>query len=583
MFLYGIEIMGSGLKNSSGTALKRVLERVTGNVLAGVLTGTLVTAVIQSSTATIVLTVALIGAGVLNLRQAASIVLGANIGTTITAQITRLMDVEAGGNLLLQFLQPNNLAPLALIIATILTMFVRKKGAITVGSIFMGFGILFTGILTMTAAVAPLSESETFLRLLAQFSKVPVLGIVIGMVLTILVQSSSAMVVMLQTLSSTGALTFRLVYPIIMGINLGTCVVTATICSIGSSNDAKRVGLVHILFNAIGTVLFMLVMTILQQNGVFGSEFWNGAVDSGGIANFQTFFNLATAVVLLPFTNWLVKISLWVVKKQAHSPTPHRELLGLDEKLYISPAVAISESVKAVAAMGSIARENFARGCKQLLSFEETLMSVIEADEQCMDSFADRSNRFFIGLSQHVETKEDNHYLDLLLQIVPDLERIGDYALNLTRFGQQLSESGEGVSEPVRQEWKLLFGAVDEIIGLTVAVLTSQGQARQVEPLEEVIDDMVLLLRNRHTERLKTGKCSPTTGLIFLESLTYLERAADQCSSIGVLMLSRTNEAVAKDPHAYLRWLHGIGDSFYRQELERRRNQYLRPLESIQL
>ncbi len=584
MFLYGIELMGNGLKNTSGATLKRVLERVTGNVFTGVLTGTLVTAVIQSSTATIVLAVALIGAGVLNLRQATSIVLGANIGTTVTAQITRLMDLDAGGNMLLQFCQPANLAPMALIIAIVLTMFVRNKGANTVGSIFMGFGILFTGILSMTSAVAPLSGSPFFLELLSRFAQAPILGILIGMVLTIIIQSSSAMVVMLQTLSSTGALTFSLVYPIIMGINLGTCVVTATICSIGSSNDAKRVGIVHILFNTIGTVLFMVVMSTMHHFNVFGMEFWTRTVDSGAIANFQTFFNLVTAIVLLPFTNQLVQLSQLIVKKQVHPFTPHKELLVLDEKLYISPAVAIHESAKAVAAMGTIARENFARGCKQLEHYDETQTAVIDEDEQCLDQFADSSNRFFIGLSQHIETQEDNHYLDLLLQTVPSFERIGDYATNLVELGQQVARGSDSFSTVAQKELALLVQAVDEIIGLTVDAFSanSDEMAKQVEPLEEVIDEMIVLLRDNHTKRLKSGQCGIGAGLAFIEALTYLERAADQCSTVALLMLARTNEAILKDHHSYLRELHLGADATYRNQLAERRVQYMNPLENLQ-
>ena len=246
MFLYGIEVMGDGLKNSSSAALKRVLEKVTTNTLIGVLTGALVTAVIQSSTATIVLTVALIGAGILNLKQAVSIVMGANIGTTITAQIIRLMDIDAGGNLFLEFCKPATLAPLALIVGIILILFIKNGKSKTVGDIFIGFGILFIGLLNMTAAVEPLSGSQAFADTLSRFSNVPFLGILAGLVLTVIVQSSSAMVGMLQALSSTGAMTFSLVYPVVMGINLGTCVTTAAVCSIGSSKDAKRTGVVHI-------------------------------------------------------------------------------------------------------------------------------------------------------------------------------------------------------------------------------------------------------------------------------------------------------------------------------------------------
>ena len=324
MFLYGIEVMGDGLKNSSGAALKRVLEKLTGNVVTGVLTGTLVTAVIQSSTATIVLAVALIGAGVLTLKQAVSIVLGANIGTTITAWITTLAFVDAGDNWLLWFFDTDTLAPIALAIGIVLIMFVKTKKTKIAGDICIGFGILFVGLMNMTGSVANFAKSPVFLDVLAKFSDSPILGILSGLVLTVIVQSSSATVAMLQSLSSTGALDFSAVYPIIMGINIGTCIVTAFYCFVGqSSKDSKRTGVVHVVFNIIGTVLFMIVMSVMQHYLVFGKEFWYRSVDEVVIASFQSIFNVITAVVLLPFTGLLVKLSMILVKEEPPKPLAH--------------------------------------------------------------------------------------------------------------------------------------------------------------------------------------------------------------------------------------------------------------------
>ena len=269
MFLYGMEVMGDGLKNASGSALKKVLGKATQNIVLGVITGMLVTAVIQSSTATIVLTVGLISAGILNLKQAVSIVMGANIGTTVTAQIIRLMDIDSSGNVILQFFKPETLAPVALIIGILLIMFIKLPNSKTTGEIFVGFGILFAGLLNMTAAVEPLSESPEFIDLMQRFGDKPFLALMVGLVLTVIIQSSSAMVGMIQALSVTGAMTFNLIYPMIMGINLGTCVTTALVCSIGSSKDAKRVGVVHIAFNVLGTILFMIVMELIKGFGGF--------------------------------------------------------------------------------------------------------------------------------------------------------------------------------------------------------------------------------------------------------------------------------------------------------------------------
>ncbi len=583
MFLYGIEIMGDGLKNSSGAALKRVLEKVTGSVLVGVLTGTLVTAVIQSSTATIVLTVALIGAGVLNLRQAVSIVLGANIGTTITAQIIRLMDIDSSGNMFLAFCKPDTLAPIALIVGIILIMFIKSKSSKTIGDIFIGFGILFSGLMNMTAAVEPLSESPEFASMLSQFANMPILGIVSGTVLTVIVQSSSAMVGMLQALSSTGAMSFSMVYPIIMGINLGTCVTTAMVCSIGSSKDAKRTGVVHIVFNTIGTVIFMVVMTIMHKMNVFGSEFWNQMVNSGSIANFQTFFNLVTAIVLLPFTNQLVTLSKLVVKDEPEKKPRHAELLVLNEKLYVSPAVALNEATKAVAAMGALAKENFFNGCEQFLNYDSAKSSIIEDNENCLDQFADSADRFLIGLSKLVESEGEDRQLDMLMQTVPNFERIGDYATNLEELGEQLKSENSAFSGKAKKELEIICCAVSEILTTTVEAFSEDNyeKARAIEPFEEVIDDMVRILRDRHTKRLKAGDCSVNSGLVFMEALTHLERASDQCSSIAVLMLARQNDAILNNHYDYLRHLHEGNDANYQSELQRRRKQYVDALNNL--
>jgi len=596
MFLYGIEVMGDGLKNSSGSALKRVLERVTGNVLLGVITGALVTAVIQSSTATIVLTVALIGAGVLNLKQAVSIVMGANIGTTVTAQIIRLGSIESDGSWLLWLFDTDTLAPIALVAGIILLMFIKKKTSKPVGDICIGFGVLFVGLNLMTEGVKPLIGTSVFESFLV-FLQNPLFGIIFGLVLTVVIQSSSATVGMLQTVAAATAaaaatdpntvvISFSMAYPVIMGINLGTCVTTAMVCSIGASKDAKRTGIVHIAFNTIGTVLFMIVMSVLESNAVFGSEYWTRVADSGIIANFQTVFNLITAVVLLPFTGVLVNISKLLVKdeKVEDISVMHPELHTLDEKLYISPAVAVNEATKAVSAMGKLAAINFARGCEQLFKYEEPMVSVINTDEDSLDQFADVSDHFLVGLSKVIETETDDRQVDMLMQTVPNFERIGDYATNLVELSERLIQEKAELSEMAKQELKIICGAVNDILSVTVQAFSENDNqtAKAIEPLEEVIDDMVMILRDRHTKRLKNGACSISSGLVFMEVLTYLERASDQCSSIAVMMLARDNDAILQNHYEYLRAIHSGNDAAYMDEKNRRREQYIVPLLAIQ-
>ena len=586
MFLYGIEIMGDGLKNSSGEALKRVLEKVTGNVLMGVLTGTLVTAVIQSSTATIVLAVALIGAGVLNLKQAVSIVMGANIGTTVTAWLTNLAFLDNGGdNWLLWLFDTDTLAPIALLIGIVLIMFVKTKKAKTVGDIAIGFGILFVGLMNMTGAVKGFANNPAFMELLAGLADKPILGILAGLVITVIVQSSSATVAMLQALAATGALDFSGVYPIIMGINIGTTLVTAFYCFLGGeSRDSKRTGVVHVVFNCIGTVVFMIILSIMQSLNVFGSGFWGMTVDSNVIAIFQTAFNLFTAVLLIPFTNQLVKMSVVLIKDSEEKPHNHPELYTLSERLYISPAVAVAEATKAVASMGRVAKDNFRRCCDVLLDYDETNFELIDTDEDNLDRFADRADHFLIGLSKVVENSTDDRQVDMLLQTVPSLERVGDYGTNMVELAQRLQSEKGSFSENAKKELSLLCQAVTEILDVTVDAFENNDvrKAKNIEPLEETIDDMVLMLRDRHTKRLKNGACTIGTGLVFMEALTYLERAADHCSSIGVMMLARENDGILFNHHKYLHELHASNDMNYRAESERRRQQYLNPLNEIQ-
>ena len=584
MFLYGIEVMGDGLKNSSGAALKRVLEKVTGNVVMGVLTGALVTAVIQSSTATIVLTVALIGAGVLNLKQAVAIVMGANIGTTVTAQIIRLGSIESDGSFLLWLFDTDTLAPIALVAGIILLMFVKSKKSKTIGDICIGFGVLFVGLELMTDGVKPLIGTEAFTAFVS-FLENPLFGILFGLVLTVIVQSSSATVGMLQTVASVpgSGITFAMAYPVIMGINLGTCVTTAMVCSIGSSKDAKRTGVGHIAFNTIGTVRFLLVMTLMQMLAVFGEGFWIRAVDSGGIAKFQTVFNLATAVVLTPFANQLVKLSLKVVKDDKPEEERHPELHTLDEKLYNSPAMALAVTMKAVAAGGRLAQLNFQRGCSVLAKYDPVLVAEINKDEDCIDQFTDNTDRFLIGLSKTVETEIDDRQLDMLMQTVPNFERIGDYATNMVELAERLQSENASFSETAKKELALITAAVNEILDITVNAFANDDNdaAKAIEPLEETIDDMIMMLKDRHTKRLKNGQCSIGSGLVFMEALTYFERASDQCSSIAVMMLARNNEQILQNHYEYLREIHAGNDVAYMAEKDRRREQYIRPLKEI--
>lgn len=584
MYLYGMEVMSSGLKNASGSTLKKVLEKVTSNVLMGVIMGTIVTAVIQSSTATVVITVGLIAAGILNLKQAVSIVLGANIGTTITAQIIRLMDIDSSSAKFLELFKPSTLAPLALFIGILFIMFIKTKNSKAIGEIFCGFGILFTGIMSMSSAVEPLANSPVFEDIVVKFAEMPLVGILVGFVSTVIAQSSAAMVGMLQALSSTGVMTFDVIYPIIMGINLGTCVTTAIVCAIGSSKDAKRTGIAHILFNSIGTIVFMIAMTILKNCGALPA-LWGKFVNSGDIANFQTVFNLVTAVLLLPFTGLLVKITLLIIKpdKESGNADDYALLNTLDTKLYGIPQMAIAEATAAIGAMGKLAHDNFEKSIAQLEQFTEETKEEINYREKRIDEFTDRAENFLVGLSQSTLSEEQNEVINLLVQTTTNFERIGDYATNINEFAEKVYNEGVAFSSVAVDELKVLLSAVNEIIDLTVTAFIGQDDelAKRVEPLEEVIDDMVQYLSDNHINRLKSGSCKITAGIIFIETLTYLERASDQCSSIAMLLLSMRNPEIRRNHHEYIHELHKEQDGAYVKELTARRAQFFEPLVSV--
>lgn len=579
LFLYGMELMGSGLKKASGAALKRVMEKVTHNAFLGVLTGTLVTAVIQSSTATIVLTVGLVSAGILNLRQATSIVMGANIGTTVTAQIIRLMDLESSGNMLLRLLSPSTLGPAAAIVGIILIMFAKGRRAKSTAEIFMGFGVLFIGLLNMTEAVAPLSSSEAFASVLTKFSDIPLLGILTGLVTTAIVQSSSAMVGIVQALSSTGLMSFNQVYPIIMGINLGTCVTSAAIVSIRSSKDAKRTGMVHIVFNVIGTVVVMLTMQILHSVGLL-DNLWNMVVYSGEIANIHTLFKLGTAALLLPFTNQLVKIATLIIPDKHGQEADFSEIRALDENLFIAPAVALQQAYTSIGRMGALAQKNLVRSLSQMEAYSPEQAEKLAANEDKLDEFTDAAENYLIKLAHSIEGEADNNELNLLLQAVTDFERIGDYATNLNGIALQISEEKVRFSPRACEEFRFARAALEEITGLTVEAFQTGNVelARRIEPLEEVIDELVITLKDNHISRLKAGSCTVAAGIAFTEALTNIARAADQCSSIAVFLLGSEDPEILRNHHAYLRELHKGSDPAYAEEFEKRRQQYLLPI-----
>ena len=584
LFLYGMRLMGDGLKRGSSDAFKSAMEKVTNNPLVGFLLGLGVTAVIQSSTATIVLTSGLVGAGIMSLHQSIGVILGANVGTTVTGQIIRLLDVNASETSLLNFFKPSTLAPLAAIIGIIFLMAVKSRKSDTIGSIAMGFGILFTGLLSMTAAVSPLSESESFANMFYQLSGQPVLGFLLGAGVAFLLQSSSATIGILQAISTTGALTFSSVYAIIIGVNIGDCVTTAIVCSIGSKADAKRTGVIHILFNVAGSVLIILALLVLHGFGVL-DPLWDRVLTSGGIANVHTIFRLVSAVVLLPVCGQFEKLSRRLVKDDIRlGENVDHELSLLDEKFFTSPAIALSGAAEAITTMARLARAGVMSAMDVLDEYNRHTIDVIDENEDHIDKLADHVDNYLIRLSPHMPTGHGNDLLNYYIQCFGEFERIGDHAVNLTENAQEFIERNASLSPVAHQELRVLRQALDEILGYTYSAFaaTDYEAARKIEPVEEVVDDLVATLRSNHIRRVRDGQCTVYAGLTFLDILVNVERIADQCSNVGVFTLSMSDKHIMNNHHDYIHELHQGKDPGFNRAYQETHDKYFDELRRIE-
>ncbi|MCQ2552013.1 MAG: Na/Pi cotransporter family protein [Clostridia bacterium] len=580
LFLYGMRIMGDGLRQSSSKAFKKAVSKVTNNPVASFLVGLLLTAIIQSSTATIVITSGLVGAGLLTLDQSLGIIIGANVGTTITGQIIRLMDIGETSSWFLNIFKPSTLAPIAAIIGIVVIMAFKFQGADKVGEITMGFGILFTGLLNMTAAVTPLSNSRTFANLFISLSDKPFLGFLAGAAAAFIIQSSSATVGILQALSITGQLTLGSVYSIIMGIYIGDCVTTAIVCSIGAKADAKRVGIVHIIFNLCQIVLIAIVMHILSGAGVFGST-WNAAITSGGIANVNTIFKLCGAIIFLPFCKLFKRLSQKIVKDDKEEQTVYAEAQLLDPAFYRTPSLAFSACNKAITSIANAANENFKSAISMLLNYDESIFAEIEKKEDFIDAITDSTSDYIIKLAPHVDA-HGNGIINFNIKCAEEFERIGDLSINLAEIAQGLNQRDVVFSNLAKDELNTITDLLNEILELANKSFATRDveAAKRIEPMEEVVDEMCEYLRNRHVDRLKQGLCNADAGSAFLDMLVNIERISDQCSNVGVHTLSLFNAKIANAQHEYLNALHKGADQNFNRIYEETKEKYLKSIEA---
>lgn len=577
VFLFGMNIMTTGLEKLSSGRLERILERLTNNVFKGVLLGALVTAIIHSSATTTVMCVGFVNAGIMRLEQTIGIIMGANIGTTVTAQILRLSSISAEGNPILTLLQPEVLGPVLAIIGIVFYMFIKGGQKKNIGEILLGMGLLFIGMSTMTTAVAPLQNEPWLKSMFAAISN-PVLGMLVGAAVTAVLQSSTAFTGIILALSTTGAIQFNTAIFLIMGQNIGTTV-TALLSSTGASKNAKRTALIHLFFNLFGAVLFLIILYV--GNGIFHFDFWDKPVDMGGIANFHLIFNLTCTLVFLPFRNVLVRL----VKKLVPRDKEEVETSILDERFLVSASLAMEKCHEAVIQMGEYCKENFQRTVNLLEHFDEKRYERLSETENILDKMEVSLNNYLVMLTDRALTVEESGRVSELLHAVSDFERIGDYIVNVAECVQKLHEQKLEFSEQAKFEVDTLNRAVKEIIDRTVEcyINRSTEQAAAVEPLEEVIDLMRDELRDRHIERLKKGGCTVELGTQFLEMLINLERIADHCSNVAMYIVrenAKATDLAWVNSHAYLHELHHGASADFDKSFERYREEYYDTLQS---
>jgi phosphate:Na+ symporter len=573
-FLFGMSIMTDGLEKLSSGRLESILERLTSNVYKGVLLGALVTGLIQSSSATTVMCVGFVNAGILKLEQAVGIIMGANIGTTITAQLLRLGDISAKSNLLLQLLKPSALGPLLATVGIVFYMFLKGGRKRIVGQLVLGFGLLFIGMNTMETAVSGLQDLPEFRQLFVTFTN-PIIGILVGALVTALIQSSSASVGILQAISSTGVVTFNGAMPLIFGQNIGTCV-TALLSSVGASRNAKRTALIHLLFNIIGTLVFLIIL--YAGHALFHFSFWTMNMDRGSIANLHLFFNILSTLLLLPFHKLLVRIVQRLVPSDAETPAFN----VLDERFLSSPSVALEQSRNAVISMGRSARDNFYLAVELLHHFDEKKLEQLQETESTLDKMENMLDNYLVKLTDRALTDMESMRVSELLHTLSDFERIGDYAVNIADCAVYLHSRGLMFSSSAMAELRQLNLAVGDAISITLAAYRAcnRAMAMEVEPLEEVVDLMRDVLRSRHIERLKNSQCTIELGSQFFELLINLERISDHCSNVAMLVIRQTAAAGEEisDSHAYLKYLHSGGSEEFDRQFAEYREKYFSPI-----
>lgn len=562
LFLYGMSVMGGGLEKISGGRLELLLERLTANPLKAVLLGAGVTAVIQSSSATTVMVVGFVNSGIMKLSQAIGIIMGANVGTTVTSWILSLTGVESD-NVFVRLLKPSSFAPVLALIGIILYMSGKNSRKKDIGEILLGFAVLMFGMEAMSGAVKPMADIPEFAGLLTMFQN-PLLGALAGAILTAVIQSSSASVGILQALSVTGAFTYASVIPIIMGQNIGTCA-TALLSSVGAGKSAKRAAFVHLYFNAIGAALFMLFY--FGINSLIGFSFSNDTVHAAGIALIHSVFNLSTTIALLPFTRGLEKMAYLTIplSDDERIPADDTEFQILDDRFLQTPAFAIEHCRSLANKMAELSKECFLTAMSSLDNCPPETIDAVISLENRIDVYQDKLSVYLTKLSSRNLAYHDSQNVSTLLHCITDIERISDHAVNVAESAQEMHKRNLHFSKKATEEMRVYGNAVEDILNRSVHafVTGSEQEALTVEPLEEVIDELDKNIKKRHIKRLRKGKCTIELGLILSDIATNYERVADHCSNIAVCLMQEQDTEL--EAHSYINRLKEENFSFEQQ------------------
>jgi len=542
LFLYGMTIMGAGLEKVAGGKMQSILQKLTSSTIRGILLGTFITGIIQSSAGTIVIVIGLVNSGIMALPQAVGVIMGANIGTTVTGQLIRLADIS-GDSLLLTIIQPKTFSPVVAFVGMILYVFYKAPKKRNMGQIMMGFGILFTGMFQMESAVAGLRESELFVNLFTKLQN-PVLGLLAGLAVTVAIQSSSASVGILQALSSTGVVTWGNAFPIILGTHIGTTF-TPMVAAVGASKGAKRSAVIHLYFNLISSVVFLAGIYLIKCT--IGVPFWNEILNKGSIANIHTLSSVVATICFIPFT----KVLIWLAEHTV------RDKPGEEQDL----------------------SRNYRAAMPLLAGYKDDAAAVVNQREDLIDRMEVTLTNYLIKISDRELGEMESHRVNSLLAFVTEVERIGDYAINVTERAAEMRDKELNFSDQAQRELQMLGGAIGEIIDLTVQAMHNGETvtAAQVEPLEETVDTICETLRTRHIQRLKEGKCQLESGIIFLDVLTNLERISDHCSNIAARLLGMESDSEL-DPHALKKAMHNGDTKGYDDALNQYRKKYLQVL-----